>query len=278
MCTRPSRLITRICLPAAVSNSCAPRPGASDKRRIVQRPDQPRLAHDVGQRLLLVPGVVAQGQAVGAGVEQLARGGLGDAEAGGGVLGVDDDELQAQPPAQARQVLGEARRGPSGRPRLRRKRIASDVLSSDLDDSPFPSGWRPAAGRAARRAPRRPPGRHRRGRGRTTGRSRAQVLPACGRSGPPPCPSRPPWRSKASSGAITRSGSAPRRRRRRRGDAEGVGHQRLACGPRARNISGASRLDRHRQGRLRARLGRGRLQQRAGDRAPRPGRDSRRRR
>ena len=86
--------------------------GAAARRvgegRIVERPDQPRLAHDVGQRLLLVPGVVAERQAVGAGVEQLARRGLGDAEAGGGVLGVDDDELQAQAPAQAGQVVGEA--------------------------------------------------------------------------------------------------------------------------------------------------------------------------
>jgi hypothetical protein len=51
--------------------------------------------------------VVAQGQAVGAGVEQVPGGPLGDAEARGRVLCIDDDELQVESPAQARQVVGE---------------------------------------------------------------------------------------------------------------------------------------------------------------------------
>ena len=63
---------------------------------IVGGADQARFSYYVGQGLALVPGVVAQGQAVGPGLEQLAGGVFGDAKAGGGVLGVDDDELQAQ--------------------------------------------------------------------------------------------------------------------------------------------------------------------------------------
>jgi hypothetical protein len=80
---------------------------AIGQRRIVEGPDQARLAHDIGQGLLLVPGVVAQGQAVGAGLEQFARGVLGDAETSGGVLGVDHHELQAQAAFQVRQMIGQ---------------------------------------------------------------------------------------------------------------------------------------------------------------------------
>ena len=51
--------------------------------------------------------MVAQGQAVGTGVEQVPGGPLGNAEARCRVLCVDDDELQVESPAQARQVVGE---------------------------------------------------------------------------------------------------------------------------------------------------------------------------
>ncbi len=43
-----------------------PAAGRAGQARVVQGPDQPLLAHDVGQGLALVPGMVAQGQAVGA--------------------------------------------------------------------------------------------------------------------------------------------------------------------------------------------------------------------
>src|SRR5262249_18140571 len=46
-------------------------------------------------------------QAVGAGGEELPRRALGDAEAGGCVLGVDDHEIEAKPSAQVRQVGGQ---------------------------------------------------------------------------------------------------------------------------------------------------------------------------
>jgi len=66
--------------------------------------DQARFAHDVGQGLLLVPGVVAQRDAVGARGEDLVGRVFGDAEAGGGVLAVDHHEVEPEPPAQARSL------------------------------------------------------------------------------------------------------------------------------------------------------------------------------
>ena len=47
--------------------------GYRGEMRIVERPDHPRLTLDIGQGLLLVPGMVAQGEAVRAGLEKLAR-------------------------------------------------------------------------------------------------------------------------------------------------------------------------------------------------------------
>ena len=158
--------------------------------RIVQRPDQPRLAHDVGQRLLLVPGVVAQRQAVGAGVEQLAGGGLGDAEAGGGVLGVDDHELEAEARGAGPAGGRPGPRGPSGRPRLRRRQIASEVLCGPRYSRFGQDGVQPlVVGLDA--APRRPPGRRRRGPGRTPAAG-AQARPGSGRSARRPAPAARP--------------------------------------------------------------------------------------
>ena len=56
------------------------------------------------QRLALVEDVVAGGHDVGAGIEHLAQDFLGDAEAAGGVLAVDDDEIEL--------VVGDQRRQP----------------------------------------------------------------------------------------------------------------------------------------------------------------------
>ena len=89
---RPMALITSTCAPFLVSimrGAAAGRAG-----RIVDRADQPRRALDEDQRLLLVPGVIAERDRVGAGVEQLLVDRLGDAEAAGGVLAVDDDEIE----------------------------------------------------------------------------------------------------------------------------------------------------------------------------------------
>ncbi len=81
--------------------------GRIGKPRIVERPDQPGFAHDVGERLALVPGVVSKRQAVRPRGEQFTRRGFGDPEPAGGVLGVDHHELQPEPPSQARQMFAD---------------------------------------------------------------------------------------------------------------------------------------------------------------------------
>ena len=73
--------------------------------RIVERADQPRRALDEHQRLALVPGVVAERDGVGAGVDQIVVDRLGDAEAAGGVLAVDHDEIELPVGDQPRQPL-----------------------------------------------------------------------------------------------------------------------------------------------------------------------------
>ena len=81
--------------------------GAAARRagRIIDRPQQARLALDEDQRLALVEDMVAERDAVGAGVEHLLADGLGDAEAAGRVLAIDDDEIERPAAAQLGQPL-----------------------------------------------------------------------------------------------------------------------------------------------------------------------------
>ena len=71
--------------------------GAASGRagRIVDRAQEAVVAVGEGERLALVPDVVAGGDAIGAGRDQLLQNILGDAEAAGGVLAVHDDEVEA---------------------------------------------------------------------------------------------------------------------------------------------------------------------------------------
>ncbi len=75
---------------------------------VVRGPEEPRLALDVGQGLALVPGVVAERDAVDARAVDLLGGRLGDAEAAGRVLAVGHDEVEREPLAQ----LGQPSREP----------------------------------------------------------------------------------------------------------------------------------------------------------------------
>src|SRR6185312_10225582 len=61
---------------------------------IIERPDQARRALDEDQRLALVPGVIAERDGIGAGVDQFGVDRLRDAEAAGGVLAVDHDQIE----------------------------------------------------------------------------------------------------------------------------------------------------------------------------------------
>ena len=74
---------------------------------IVERPDEARRALDEDQRLLLVPGMIAERDGVGAGVDQFAVDRLGDAEAAGGVLAIDHDEIELPVADEAGQALGD---------------------------------------------------------------------------------------------------------------------------------------------------------------------------
>src|SRR5262249_8013284 len=65
--------------------------------REIQGADQARRALDEDQRLLLIPGVVAQRDGVGAGVEQLLVNGFGDAKATRRILAIDDDQFLIMP-------------------------------------------------------------------------------------------------------------------------------------------------------------------------------------
>ena len=73
--------------------------------RIVDRAQEPLVPVGEDQRLALVPDVVAGGDAVGAGGDELQEDLLGDAEAAGGVLAVHHDEVEAVPGDQAGQLL-----------------------------------------------------------------------------------------------------------------------------------------------------------------------------
>jgi hypothetical protein len=89
------------------------RPAARNQRRTparrtggeIQRANETRRAFDEHQRLALVPGVVAERDRVGAGVDQVVVDRLGDAEAAGGVLAVGDDEVELPVAHQTRQPL-----------------------------------------------------------------------------------------------------------------------------------------------------------------------------
>ena len=73
--------------------------------RIVDRPDQFRRALDEHQRLFLIPGVIAERDRVGAGIEQFAIDRFGDAEAAGRILAIDHHQIELPVADQARQAL-----------------------------------------------------------------------------------------------------------------------------------------------------------------------------
>ena len=62
--------------------------------RIIERSNEARRALDEDQRLALIPRVIAERDGIGAGVDELVVDRLGDAEAAGRVLAIDDDEIE----------------------------------------------------------------------------------------------------------------------------------------------------------------------------------------
>ncbi len=74
--------------------------------RKIDRTEQARIAVDRGQYLALVPDMIAGGDAVDAGLVEIAGRPLGDPEAMRRVLAVGDDEIQIEPLPQTRQMAG----------------------------------------------------------------------------------------------------------------------------------------------------------------------------
>ena len=62
--------------------------------RKIRRPNEPRRALDEHQRLALIPGMIAERDRVGTGVDEFLVDRFGDAEAAGGILAIDDDEIE----------------------------------------------------------------------------------------------------------------------------------------------------------------------------------------
>src|SRR5262249_42868665 len=71
----------------------------------VDRPQQARMTIDEGDGLALVPDMVAGADDVDTGGVELVADLLGDAEPSGGVLAVDDDEVEPELASQARHML-----------------------------------------------------------------------------------------------------------------------------------------------------------------------------
>ena len=119
---RPRTLTTRSLAPFALSITDAPRPGRAG--RVIGRPDEPGLALDEDERLALVEGVVAKRHRIDADGAEIVEDGFGEAEAAGGVLAVDDDEIEPPAGAQNRNLLED---GGAARP-------ADDVANEEQPD------------------------------------------------------------------------------------------------------------------------------------------------
>ena len=113
MNTRPMTLITPTDRAVARARQIAAVAGRAGG--VVGRPQQPRLGADVVERFLLVPDVIARRHHVDAPVEQLIADLARDAEAGGGVLGVGDDEIDAVVVDERRPGRAAPARGRAGR-------------------------------------------------------------------------------------------------------------------------------------------------------------------
>ena len=104
------------------------RAAARRMARKIQRADQARRALDEDQRLLLIPGVIAERDRIGAGVEQVLIDRLGDAEPAGGILAIDDDEIERPVADHAGQMFGDG--GAAG--------LADDVTDKENTQSSAP--------------------------------------------------------------------------------------------------------------------------------------------
>ena len=81
--------------------------------RIVERPDQTRLAANEDERLALVERMIAKRHAIGARREKIRADRLGDPKAAGGIFAVDDYAIERPG---LPQLWADGRRAPPGQP------------------------------------------------------------------------------------------------------------------------------------------------------------------
>src|SRR5208283_5862079 len=77
--------------------------------RIVEGPDQARLAGDEDEGLALIESMIAECHAIRARREKVGADRLGDPKAAGGVLAIDDNAIEAPGITQFRQIVQENR-------------------------------------------------------------------------------------------------------------------------------------------------------------------------
>src|SRR5262249_16494353 len=77
--------------------------------REIDRTQKPGRALDEYERLLLIPRMIAPSHRISRGMEKLVVERFGDAEAAGGVLAIDGDEVELPVGDQARQTFGHSR-------------------------------------------------------------------------------------------------------------------------------------------------------------------------
>ncbi len=115
--------------------------------RKIRRANQPRRALDEHQRLALIPGMVAERDRIGAGVDEFLVDRLGDAEATGGVLAIDDDEIERPVTDHAGQMLRDG--GAPGPADHVTDEKNAQIMNSGNRTLRFPLAHNPAPRRAA---------------------------------------------------------------------------------------------------------------------------------
>src|SRR4051794_29123293 len=130
--------------------------------RIVRRPHKSLRALDEHKGLALVPGVIAERHRVGASIEKLLIDRFGDTEAAGGILAVDDDEIERPVLDHARQIFGD-RRAPGATDDITHKENAQ-LQNSGNRTRPIPLPHNPAPRRAIVPEPPRSPARQKQAR------------------------------------------------------------------------------------------------------------------
>ena len=127
--------------------------GAAARRALwkIRRTDQPRRALDEHQRFALVPGMIAERDGVGSGIEEFLVDRLGDAEAAGGVLAIDDDEIERPVADHARQMFRDG--GAAGPADDIADEQNTQISNSGNRKPAFPLAHNPAPRRAAAQAP-----------------------------------------------------------------------------------------------------------------------------